>query len=305
MKKIIIIFLLLFSSLATACSNKNYDIVTSTFIGYDAARAVMGDDSNIKMLMKPGSDIHSYEPSATDIKIVLNAKVFIYVGGESDEWVSDILINAKDDLIVINMFDILEDELILEEGEDEYDEHIWTDPLNYIKIISEVSDALIKYNLSNKAIYEKNTEKYINDLKIVDISIRNVITKNNIKSIVVADRFPFAYFIKRYNLGYEAAMNGCSSRSDIPAPKVISLINKIEEGKLNYVFVIELSDGRIAKTIKYEIDSDISKKKYDGKSIEIKTLYSMQNISKSDFENKLTYIDFMNQNIKLLENLNN
>ena len=307
MKKILFLVVALFSLVFVSCDNKKYNVVTTTFVGYDAARAVLGDSSDIKMLMKPGSDIHSYEPSATDIKSVLNAKVFIYIGGESDsEWVEkDILGNVKDkDIKIVNMFDVLEDNLILEEGEeDEYDEHVWTSPVNYIKIVDAVKDALIKTNLYDNTKLETNTTSYINKLKEVDKNIEAAVKMHEEKTIVVADRFPLLYFVNEYDLDYASALKGCSTDKDVPSSKIIELKNKAEDKKVNYIFIIELSDSRIAYTVVDQINNDIKNNKYDGKKPEIKTFYSMQNISKDDFNKNLTYVDFMNMNIELLKNL--
>ena len=307
MKKLLFLVVSLFSLVLFSCGNsQSYDVVATTFIGYDAAREVMGEN-NIKMLIKPASDIHSYEPTPSDIRAVLSCKVFIYVGGESDEeWVSDILENAKDkDIKIVNMFEVLEDRLILEDGEeDEYDEHVWTDPNNYKLIVEAVKDALILALPENKAIYEENTNKYISSLKELDTNIKKTISDNNIDTIVVADRFPFLYFVKAYNLNYLGALNGCSTDKNVPLTKIIELKNKVEEKKLKAIYIIELSDGKIAETVKSEIDKDIENNKYDGNSPIILTFYSMQNITSADFDKGLTYIDFMKLNIDNLAKVN-
>ena len=155
MKKFILVVLALFSVVLSSCSNAKSEIVVTSFPGYDAARAVVGDDVSIKMLLKPGNDIHSYEPSGADVRAINESKLFIYVGGESDEWVeSDILPNIGKDTKVVSMFDALESKLLLEDGEeDEYDEHVWTDPSNYKMVVEEVYKTL-------KEIYPDKAEKF-------------------------------------------------------------------------------------------------------------------------------------------------
>ena len=81
----------------TACSNQDkadahkLKIVTTNFAEYDFARQITGDKADVKMLLKPGAESHSYEPSPQDIKTIQDSDLFVYVGGDSDEWVGDIL----------------------------------------------------------------------------------------------------------------------------------------------------------------------------------------------------------------------
>ena len=75
-------------------SKKKIKIVATTFPQYDWIREILGDkakDVDLKLLQKSGGDLHSFQPSADDIKAVADADIFVYVGGESDKWVSDVL----------------------------------------------------------------------------------------------------------------------------------------------------------------------------------------------------------------------
>ena len=171
MKKILGFIGLVFCSLflLTSCDNTNYDIVVTNFPGYDAARAVTKNtDNNIKMLLAPGSDAHGYDPSAKEIATIINCKVFVYVGGESDEeWVeNEILNNVKETTKVVSMFKVLDGSLYEEEDHDhdeeehdheeenEYDEHVWTDPTNFAKIVEAIKDALVSVDTNNKETYK-------------------------------------------------------------------------------------------------------------------------------------------------------
>ncbi len=306
MKKLFILFGILFTLLIslTSCDlGENYDVVVTNFVGYDAVRAVSKHtDINCKMLLKPGNDIHSYEPSGAEIRAVMNAKVFVYVGGESDsEWVeSDILGNVKDkDIIIINMFEILEDRLILEDGEeDEYDEHVWTNPSNYGLVVEAVRDALIKISKNDKDIILDNADTYLGELNELDRNMGLVIKNGDKDKIVVADRNPFMYFDKYYGLEIIGALEGCSSDKNIPSSKLGELINVVEGSKLKAIFIIELSDGKIAADVKNQVRKDIIDGKYSGDNVEVLTLYSMQNISLECFNSGLTYNEMFKRNIE-------
>lgn len=309
MIKLFALFLLLFLFPVASCTSSKADVVATNFICYDAIRSVVGsEDVKADMLIKPGLDIHSYEPSASDIKTILDAKVFIYVGGESDEWVETTLLPQLEgkDVKVISMFDILEDELLLEDGEeDEYDEHVWTNPLNYKKVIDAVGTTLKEVYPEKASAFDKNVSEYTNKLASLDNEINSIVSSSSVKSIVVADRFPFLYFVKRYSLDYLGALSGCSQDTNVPTNKIVELKNKVEDKRLKYIFILEMSNGRIASSVKSEIDKDINNKSYDGVSPSIEYFYSIQNISKDDFNKKYDYLYYMNLNKEALRKLFN
>lgn len=320
MKKILLFLSVVVTSilLLASCSDEKYDIVVTNFVGYDAARAVTKDtDKNIKMLIKPANDIHSYQPSATDIKAVLNCDLFIYIGGESDsEWVEEKILGNEDaKKKALSMFSILEGSLYEEEEdhdeeeheheeEIEYDEHVWTDPTNYIKIVNAVSKRLSSIDSDNKDKYEANASAYVKSLTDLDNNMKDAIQSTNKGSIVVADRNPFLYFKKHYGIEVIGALAGCSSDKNVPTSKIVSLKNSVETNQLKAIFIIELSDGNIAEAVKREISNDIKNSSYNGSEVSVELLYSMQNISADDFNNGKTYLDMFSHNVEVIKKIN-
>ena len=323
MKKILGFIGLVFCSLLllASCDNTSYDIVVTNFPGYDAARAVTKNtDNKIKMLLAPGSDAHAYDPSANDIATIVNCKVFVYVGGESDEeWVENkILNNVKETTKVVSMFKVLEGSLYEEEDHDheeeghdhdhdheevEYDEHVWTDPTNFAKIVEAIKDALVSVDTNNKETYEANAKQYKSALAELDSEMIEEIAKANNDTIVVADRNPFLYFEKHYNIEVVGAFPGCSTVEAISAAKKATLIDAIKTNNIGIVFILETTE--LAKStgldIKNEINSQIAKGTYNGKTVEVKVLYCMENPGKDDFENGLTYLDMFKHNIDVIK----
>ena len=307
MKKFIFsLFLLLLLPLTlTSCSKEeDTDIVSTFYAGYDFARAVAKDDMTASMLLSPGEEVHSYSPSISDIKRCKNSKVFIYVGGESDEeFVEDsILPELSKDTKVISMMDVLfendgdiykEEDPITSLEDDEYDEHIWTSPKNVKIIINYIKNVLKEIDEENSDNYINNANEYIASLNIIDTQIRNIVDNSTNKFIVVADRFPLLYFVKEYNLEYIAAFKGCEEVTDAAPTKIKAIVDKVIEKDINYIFVIEKSNKETANIVKDELKSK-------NKDVEILTFYTMHNVSKRDYEDKKTYIDFMNHNIEAL-----
>lgn len=291
------LFILLFIFLCIGCSkdNSNNDdlsIVTTIYPYYDFTRNIIGNDDNITLLLSPGSELHSYEPTPKDIVKINNADIFIYTGGESDEWVEGVLssIDNKDLKIIklINYVNVYNEELN-DEVFDEIDEHIWTSPINAIKIIEVINEEIGLIDKDNKEIYDNNSDKYINSLMDIDKEIRKVVDNSKRKVLVFGDRFPLIYFTKEYGLNYYAAFKGCDSHSE-PSSKTISyLIDKIKEDKIPVVLHLELSSKNISKTLS------------ESTNTKIKEFSSIHNISKEDFDNGLTYVDIMKRNIEVLK----
>lgn len=297
-KYILLIIIALF--FITGCSNNeenNITIVTTNFPSYDFTRAITKNSGiKVEMLIKPGSEIHDFEPTPQDIIKIRSSKIFIYVGGESDSWINDILVDIDQSKThVIKLMDLVSTykEEIIEgmeaEDEDELDEHVWTSPVNAITITKKIKDEVIKLNLDNKELYENNANNYILELTKIDEEIRDIVKNSERKEIIFADRFPFRYFVEEYGLTYYAAFPGCSEMSEASAKIISFLINKVKEDNVPVIFHIELSSNKIALAISKETNAKILE------------LNSAHNISKSDFDSGITYVDIMKNNIIALK----
>ncbi len=276
-------------------------IISTTFPGYDFARAVTGDSTKLKMLVSPGTEIHNFEPTPQDIIDINNSDLFIYVGGESDEWVERLLENNEiptdKTLRLMDIIKPLEEEHVegMEEEhnhdhhEDEHDEHIWTSPVNAAKIVEAIKDKLTKIYPSEAVLYQKNAEAYVNRLFSIDYQIRGIINNSNKKELIFGDRFPFRYFSNEYGLDYFAAFPGCSEQTEASSSTIAFLIDKVKADDIKVVLKIELTDGKLANTIA------------EATGAKVLELNSAHNISLSDFDSGLTYTDIMEQNLKVLE----
>ena len=310
-KKIFVIILVsLLSILLIGCGKKEqekkYSIVVTNFPCYDFARAIVkdSDEFDIKMLLKPGSEIHDFDPTPQDIIDIENSDLFIYVGGESDTWVDSVISDLdKDKTKAIKLMDVVPlfveetkegmevDEY--EEDHEEYDEHIWTSPKNAIKIIEGLSEIISQIDKENSDLYIENAKNYTEELKRIDIEIREIVNNSNNKLLIFGDRFPFRYFVEEYGLNYYAAFNGCSEASEASAKTIAFLVDKIKTNNINYILKIELSSEKIAIALKNETNK------------EIRTLNSAHNISQKDFDSGITYVDIMKDNIKVLKEVLN
>lgn len=307
-------------------------IVTTIFPPYDFAREIVGDNAEITMMLRPGMESHTYEPSPADMIAVENCDLFIYNGGESDAWVDTILDTVDtSDCRVLRMMeyaDVLEEESVEgiqnahthehiheheeshhhqdeeheevhemakdeanhEEGHTaEYDEHIWTSPKNAVKITEAIANAVIELDPSHQAVYQENLNQYVKALKALDREFEEIVAHAKHKMILFGDRFPFLYFAKSYGLDYRAAFPGCSSESEPSAKTVAYLIDKIRKERIPYIFYIEFSNQKLAKTIQEETGA-------------VPLLFhSCHNLSKDEMEQRCTYLGLMQKNAENLK----
>ena len=314
---------------AGAKGNGKLQIVTTIFPEYDWVMNVLGDKASgadVTMLLDNGVDLHSFQPTAADIMKISSCDLFIYVGGESDEWVEDALKEAVNkDMVVINLMDELgdavkEEELVEgmqgedeeehdhddhdedhdhedhehhhEEGEVEYDEHVWLSLRNAQVLVKSISEALQKIDSANAEAYKKNADSYIESLKSLDADYKAVVDAASNKTILFGDRFPFRYMVDDYGLTYYAAFVGCSAESEASFETITFLAKKVDELALPAIFTIEGKDKRIAETISQNTAS---------KDQKILTLDSMQSVSSSDIKNGTTYMSIMESNLSVLK----
>lgn len=299
-----ILSLLLMTGCTTQTKKKSFNVVVTNFPCYDFVRAITQNDPDIsiKMLIQPGMDSHSYEPTPQDMIAIKESDLFFYVGGESDEWVDSLLSDMDSNRIVkmLNLVSHLQHEEHVEgmeeekheehdEHEEEYDEHVWTSPTNAMEIVSGLNKRMSALDKNHASKFNKNAESYIKQIASVDSLIKEVVNHAKRKDIVVGDRFPLLYFAKEYGFTYNAAFPGCSEQTEPSASTISYLIDKVKKDNNPVIFKIELSNGQIARTISEETGAKVL------------TIQSMHNVSAEDFKNGETYVSIMRKNAKALK----
>lgn len=277
-----------------AKQSEKLSIVTTNFPAYDFARAVAGDRAEIKMLIKPGAELHDFEPSPQDIIDIKNSDLFIYTGGESDEWVESILDDTTNTMQMMDSVNTLQEEIIEgmeseDEGEGEDDEHVWTSLRNAIKIIHSIRDELSEISPENQGYFEENAKAYTDKLSELDTSYQYIVKNAKRKTLVFGDRFPLRYFVEDYKLDYYAAFPGCAEQTEASSKTIAFLIDKVRKEKIPVVLKIELSSDKTAQTIADETGAKVL------------TFNSAHNISADDFTKGITYADIMESNLTVLE----
>ena len=289
-------------------------IVVTIFPLYDWTRQILGrqaDKVDLTLLLRNGTDMHSYQPTVDDMILISDADLFIYVGGESDAWVQDALKGASGR--ALNLMDALGGAVRVEEAlpgmEPEpddgtaYDEHIWlslknaftcchaiADTLDGMDIIS-AADASAEGYASPFFVFSHHADEYTVKMLELDARYRDTVQTAPLKSILFADRFPFRYLAADYGLDVYAAFQGCSAETEASFETIAFLSGKLDELSLPAVLTTESADGRLAETVI----------RTSGRpETEILSMNSMQSVTEAEIASGTDYLSVMEANLGVL-----
>ena len=287
-------------------------IVTTVFPAYDFARAAAGALADVELLLPPGTESHSYEPTPADILAVQDCDLFIYLGGESDEWVETILDAVEprgEQLRMIDCVPLLEEELVEgmqaeighdhehDHDEEEHshgegevtglDEHVWTDPANAAAITRTIGERLSALDEVHGDTYRSAAEDYADKLEGLDREFTEFFAEDR-GPMVFGDRFPLRYFAAAYGVEYYAAFPGCGTQTEPSAATVAFLTEKVRREQLPVVWYIEFSNHLVADSIA------------EAAGAETALFHTCHNVSRRELENGATYVSLMEGNLKTL-----
>lgn len=285
-------------------------VVCSLFPYYDFVREIGGTYVSPRLLVAAGREAHSFEPTPMDVIRVSRADVFVYNGGEGEQWVDEILSSAGENIpAVLRMMDyadmLTEEPLAGHDDHDhadhdhehdddhdsddiEYDEHIWTSPVQAMKLCRAICDALCAADPAHAAVYRSNLENYLGQLAELDVAFRQVCSEKKRSLLVFGDRFPLLYFCREYGLDYRAAFHGCSSDTEPSLYTLKFLIDKVRQQDIPVVYALELSSRKVADAIA----------ETTGATVE--TFYSCQTVSQADWAAGEGYVSLMRRNVAAL-----
>lgn len=287
-------------------------VVCSVFPYYDFARQIGGDDVDVTLLVAAGKETHSFEPTPLDVITLSEADVFLYNGGESEQWVDDILSAAGENIAVtlplMPQVSALAEEWAegMEGGHDdhdhdheehdhdhdsddiEYDEHVWTSPVLAKALCRAICDALCQADPAHQERYQARLADYLTQLDELDAAFREVVDAGHRRLLVFGDRFPLLYFCKEYDLDYRAAFHGCASDTEPSLATLKYLIDKVKDEEIPVVYTIELSSRKVANAIA------------EATGAKVLTFHSCQTVSRAEFDGGATYLSLMEQNVEAL-----
>lgn len=316
-------------TLSEVQKNAKLQVVTTIFPPYDFVKQIGGDYVDVQMLLAPGMESHAYEPTPRDMIAVIESDLFLYTGGESDVWVDELLAGEAESIHACAMIDWVnaleeesiegmqtqedghnhddeEDETVHEDEREEdlhaeefpveelhmhaeYDEHIWTSPVNAAIIAEQIAAELIRLDPAHEMTYRQNAEAYIKKLQQLDADFRKTIENAGHNELIFGDRFPFRYMTEEYGLSYYAAFPGCSSETEPSAATIAFLTDKVKEDNIPLVLYLEFSNHKVADVIA------------ETAGVRTAMLHSCHNVTKEQRENATTYLDLMQYNLTVIK----
>ena len=293
-------------------------VVCSLFPYYDFARQIGGDDVQVTLLVPAGKETHSFEPTPLDVITLSHADVFLYNGGESEQWVDKILSAAGENIRVTEALmpqvTLLAEEMAEGmEGSDDhsghdhddhdddhdthghqdeeiaYDEHVWTSPVLDKSLCEAVCDALCRADPAHQENYRTRLADYLEELTALDEAFRDTVAAGSRRLLVFGDRFPLLYLCREYGLDYRAAFHGCASDTEPSLATLKYLIDQVEQEHIPVVYTIELSSQKVARAIG------------ETTGARVLTFQSCQTVSREDLDNGATYLSLMRQNVEALK----
>lgn len=281
-------------------------IVCTNFPEYDWVRQIIAgheDVFEVTYLLENGVDMHNYQPTAADIAKLSGCSLFIYNGGESEQWVKDALAEAiNPELEVLCMMEEitpLAEETVegmeKEEDEDEegYDEHVWLSIDNAVSLCYDITEKICTLDPAHEGDYYANLQNYQEQLTALESDFLQ--DENGAASgltLIVADRFPFRYFTDEFNYKYYAAFAGCSAETEASFETIAFLSQKVDELGIKTIFTMEGGNTAIAESVR---DSTQQKNQ------QIRTLNSLQSVTAADIANGATYLSLMQENMTTLK----
>lgn len=287
------------------------NIVCTVFPAYDFAREIAGEKANVTLLVPPGSEAHSFEPTPQDIIRVENCDLLLCNGGESEVWLEEILEGRENQIPTLVMMDCVEaleeetkegmqgvshdhehegHEEHEEQGhEEEYDEHVWTSPVNAELIVSALYERLCEIDPENSGFYRANGERYVSALQELDAAFRTTVEIGKFDTLIFADRFPVRYFVEEYGLDYYAAFPGCADDTEPSAKTVAFLIDKVRSEGIPAVMFIEFSNEKMADVI------------CEDTGCEKLLFHSCHNVSAQQLKEGVSYLELMWGNVESLK----
>lgn len=293
---------------AAACGGADdgeLDIVCTIFPQYDWVQTLTAgnDQTELTLLQSSGIDLHNYQPSAADKVKILRCDLLVYVGGESDKWVEDMLADpAKNqDMTVLKLLDFIDalDEEEVPGGESDgheeevgKDEHVWLSLKNAHRLVDALGGALERLDPDHAALYESNKNAYIAQIDQLEGEFAEATRETARKVLLFGDRFPFRYLVEDYSLTYYAAFSGCSAESEASFEVIENLVKAVDDNGLPYIIVLESSDQKIAEQIK---------KSTKTKDQTILVMNSIQSVTKAQIEGGANYLSLMKENLQTLK----
>ncbi|MBP7830644.1 MAG: zinc ABC transporter substrate-binding protein [Kiritimatiellae bacterium] len=271
-------------------------VVTTIFPLADWARAVGGDRVEVKPLLPPGVEIHTYSPKPSEVLALHRAGVFIYLGDDLEPWAEDLLDGLPEPRPMVIEAGRGIPRLCGHEEHEAHDghghatdPHLWLDPVLAQDIVAAIAEGLAQADPEGRETYLARAAAYRVELQQLHEEIQAGLQTCRHRRILYAGHFAFGYFARRYGLEHVSPYAGFSPNA-MPTPsQIAALIVLLRESGQKILFHEELLDPRVGRVIAGET----------GARLEV--LHTAHNLTREQHERGgMTYLSIMRENLAKL-----
>lgn len=309
MKKFLLIVSILFISFGLFSCDKNIDddridIVTTNFVQYSITKEIVKDKCGVKMVLRPGQDSHSFDPTIDVVININKADMFIYTSEYVETWAEKLISKLNNGPIIIKSGKGISFKASLHEHHDDHihdddedhsghdhslDPHIWTSIKNAIIMAQNIVNAIISLDPDNKDFYMENAIAYTQTLSNLEKEYHSFFEEHSNTKLFFVSPFSFLYMCDEYDINYVTLYSTCSTEVEPSATDLISMIKQIEDENVKYIYKKEL------------VSSEVADKIAEVTNTTVLILHSADNVSVEDYLNGITYYEIMRSNLDSLK----
>lgn len=261
-------------------SAKKLKIIATLFPQYDFVRRIAGERGEVRLLLPPGAESHSFEPTPADIRDIADADVFIYTGKHMEPWAERLARSSTAEHAVvvdasrgINIHESDSDDDGDSDSDSDHeahaehehsdghdhssDPHIWLDPVMAGMMADNIGRALAEKDVENAAFYLANARELGADIDKLNDDIAERIAGLPKRLLVFGDRFAFSWFFTRYGLEWASPYKSCTAGSEPGLRAVIDAIALTKREGIKYIYVEDMTTSRMAEVISKESGAGI------------------------------------------------
>ena len=288
MKKIIFIFLLaalcvglwLFHPHKTPVhTDGKLQVVSSGYVPYTLAKQLAGRQADVSMLLPPNAEPHSCEPTPGALVAVRQADLFVYVSDSLEPWARDIVSGAGSSSRVVRLADF---------AAPSPDPHIWMSFTNMAHMAQGLSSALAEKDPAHADVYQANLQQMQAELTRLQTAYQTELAHCQSRQLVHIGHLAFGLLAKEYQLSL-SALAGSSHDGEHSARRLADLIVLIKQNHVPAIFTEPTLSPRLAATVSQET------------GVQVLPLYTVESVSKADFEQGVTYAELMRRNLENLK----
>lgn len=274
------VWCVVFHAAFAAESSATLKVIATLFPQYDFARQIAGDRAEVRMLLPPGAESHSYEPTPSDMKDIARSDLFLYTGHSMEPWAKRLADSAAigGDVAIVDVSrgielrkgDVFPDHDAEADDHDhdrehehdgshshEFDPHIWLDPVLAAAMADNIAAAMAEKDPDGAETYRRNAEALRAELEAMDREFREIVAEAPRRRLVFGERFAFAYFFRRYGLEAISAYKSCAPGAEPGLKAVLEVIRFVRENNVRRIYREAAAASRIAKVIHRETGAEI------------------------------------------------